>query len=188
MRSLPGSLTGVFVVAWDGFLAALICSGRSFFPRGSHPRLACRLGSCAPVGRVQDRPERKRRPAMDGRHWRPSPLWNPFCSRPGLSSPLGGRGRSPLKNFILEKDFPLPYPKGTDYISPALREGAGGGPLPSRQGRDGGPAGPDRKGSLWGGRGGETKFRRAVAQRNFPVPRGHAPVDKAWFACYARCQ
>ena len=73
---------------------------------------------------------------MDGRHWRPSPLWNPFCSRPGLSSPLGGRGRSPLKNFILEKDFPLPYPKGTDYISPALREGAGGGPLPSRQGRD----------------------------------------------------
>ncbi len=81
------------------------------------------------------------------------PLWNPFCSRPGLSSPLGGRGpgaqwapprtdrggsrdRSPLKNFILEKDFPLPYPKGTDYISPVLREGAGGGPLPSRQGRD----------------------------------------------------
>ena len=48
----------------------------------------------------------------------------------------GSRDRSPLKNFILEKDFPLPYPKGTDYISPVLREGAGGGPLPSRQGRD----------------------------------------------------
>ena len=106
------------------------------------------------------------------------PPWNPLCSKPGLSVPLGGRGpgaqwapprtdrggsrdRSPLKNFILEKDFPLPYPKGTDYISPALREGAGGGPLPSRQGRDGGPAGPDRKGFLRRGRGEETKFRRA---------------------------
>ena len=26
------------------------------------PRLACRLGSCAPVGRVQDRPKRELRP------------------------------------------------------------------------------------------------------------------------------
>ena len=177
------------------------------------------------------------------------PLWNPLCSKPGLSVPLGGRGpgaqwapprtdrggsrdRSPLKNFILEKDFPLPYPKGTDYISPVLREGAGGGPLPSRQWRDtvspagSGPApqwgasrtdgrgNGDRRWTVatgdhrpqrgrqarrWPGRAGPEgvlaersrrgdKIPAGRAQRNFPAPRGHAPVDKPWFPCYARCQ
>ena len=36
--------------------------GGGNFSGGSHPRLGCRLGSCAPVGRVQDRRSWQRRP------------------------------------------------------------------------------------------------------------------------------
>ena len=56
----------------------------------AHPRLACRLRSCAPVGRVQDRPKRELRPVR-GRA--PPALAHPL-PRPYLKdiSSLAGAG------------------------------------------------------------------------------------------------
>ena len=45
-------------------------------PRGRS--LTCRFGSWCPVGTAQDRPERKRRPALGKRHWRLTPPPHPL--------------------------------------------------------------------------------------------------------------
>ena len=77
-----------------------------------NPRLACRLGSCAPVGRVQDRPEWQRRPVR-GRappalaHPLPRPY---FCERKGCA----GAGGGDYSIHLISKGAlpPLKPPKG----------------------------------------------------------------------------
>ena len=93
-----------------------------------------------------------------------------LCREPVSVATSVGPGRAPpgRRTRAGRRDPASPF--GGRYV-PVARC-----PAADRAGRrDGGPAGPGRKGCCREGCVEETKFRRAVAQRNFPVLRGHAP-------------
>ena len=65
--------------------------------------LTCRFGSCAPVGRAQDRPKRERRPAQDALHRRAAPPCNPSTRRG--SAPLAPPVRACLALAYCKQGF-----------------------------------------------------------------------------------